>query len=327
MDMTLQRRRFLHLAAGAAALPITSRVARGEAFPSRPVRIIVAFAPGGIGDLGARLIGQSLQERLHQPVVIENRPGAGGNTGTEAVARAVPDGYTMIWAGANNAINASLYDNLSFNFVRDIAAVGSVMRGPFVVAVNPSFPATTIAEFITYAKANPAEINMASPGVGTAPHVNGELFKMMAGVEMVHVPYRGDGPALSDLIAGQVQVMFGNLISAMEHIRAGRLRALAVTTATPSPALPDVPTVAATVPGYEASAWFGLGAPRATPADVIARLNKEINASLADPKLAARLAELGGAPMPLSAEAFDAFIAAETDKWGKVVRLSGAKAN
>jgi len=325
--MPLPRRRFLHLAAGAVALPITSRGARGEAFPARPVRVIVAFAPGGIGDLGARLIGQSLQERLQQPVVIENRPGAGGNTGTEAVVRAPPDGYTMIWAGANNAINASLYDNLSYNFVRDIAAVGSVMRGPFVMTIHPSFPARTVAEFIAYAKANPAKINMASPGAGTGPHVNGELFKMMTGVEMVHVPYRGDGPALIDLVAGQVQVMFGNLISAMEHIRAGRLRALAVTTAMPSPALPDVPTVAATVPGYEASAWFGLGAPRATPAEVIAKLNKEINASLADPKLAARLAELGGAPMPLSPQAFDAFIAAETEKWGKVVRMSGAKAN
>ena len=325
--MPLPRRRFLHLAAGAVALPITSRGARGEAFPARPVRVIVAFAPGGIGDLGARLIGQSLQERLQQPVVIENRPGAGGNTGTEAVLRAPPDGYTMIWAGANNAINASLYDNLSYNFVRDIAAVGSVMRGPFVMTIHPSFPARTVAEFIAYAKANPAKINMASPGAGTGPHVNGELFKMMTGVEMVHVPYRGDGPALIDLVAGQVQVMFGNLISAMEHIRAGRLRALAVTTAMPSPALPDVPTVAATVPGYEASAWFGLGAPRATPAEVIAKLNKEINASLADPKLAARLAELGGAPMPLSPQAFDAFIAAETEKWGKVVRMSGAKAN
>ena len=325
--MPLPRRRFLHLAAGAVALPITSRGARGEAFPARPVRVIVAFAPGGIGDLGARLIGQSLQERLQQPVVIENRPGAGGNTGTEAVVRAPPDGYTMIWAGANNAINASLYDNLSYSFVRDIAAVGSVMRGPFVMTIHPSFPARTVAEFIAYAKANPAKINMASPGAGTGPHVNGELFKMMTGVEMVHVPYRGDGPALIDLVAGQVQVMFGNLISAMEHIRAGRLRALAVTTAMPSPALPDVPTVAATVPGYEASAWFGLGAPRATPAEVIAKLNKEINASLADPKLAARLAELGGAPMPLSQQAFDAFIAAETEKWGKVVRMSGAKAN
>ena len=325
--MPLPRRRFLHLAAGAVALPITSRGARGEAFPARPVRVIVAFAPGGIGDLGARLIGQSLQERLQQPVVIENRPGAGGNTGTEAVVRAPPDGYTMIWAGANNAINASLYDNLSYSFVRDIAAVGSVMRGPFVMTIHPSFPARTVAEFIAYAKANPAKINMASPGAGTGPHVNGELFKMMTGVEMVHVPYRGDGPALIDLVAGQVQVMFGNLISAMEHIRAGRLRALAVTTAMPSPALPDVPTVAATVPGYEASAWFGLGAPRATPAEVIAKLNKEINASLADPKLAARLAELGGAPMPLSPQAFDAFIAAETEKWGKVVRMSGAKAN
>jgi len=302
-------------------------MARGQAFPARPVHVIVAFAPGGIGDLGARLIGQSLQERLHQPVVIENRPGAGGNTGTEAVVRAPPDGYTMIWAGANNAINASLYDNLSYNFVRDIAAVGSVMRGPFVMTVHPSFPARTVAEFIAYAKANPAKINMASPGAGTGPHVNGELFKMMTGVEMVHVPYRGDGPALIDLMAGQVHVMFGNLISAMEHIRSGRLRALAVTTAAPSPALPDVPTVAATVPGYEASAWFGLGAPRATPAEVIARLNKEINASLADARLRARLAELGGAAMPLSPQAFDAFIAAETEKWGKVVRMSGAKAN
>ena len=325
--MTLPRRRFLHLAAGAAALPISSRIAKGQAFPARSVHIVVAFAPGGIGDLGARLIGQSLQERLGQPVVIDNRPGAGGNIGTEAVARSAADGYTMIWAGANNAINASLYDNLKFNFVRDIAAVGSVMRGPFVMLVNPSVPVKTVPEFIAYAKANPGNINMASAGVGTAPHVSGELFKMMAGVHMVHVPYRGDGPALSDLVGGQVQVMFGNLISAIEHIRAGRLRALAVTTAARSAALPDIPTVADTVPGYEASAWFGLGVPRATPAEVIAKLNKEINASLADPKLRGRMAELGGVPMPLSPGEFDAFIAAETDKWAKVVRLSGAKLN
>ena len=320
--MPLPRRRFLHLAAGAAVLPVTTRMARGQAFPARPVHVIVAFAPGGIGDLGARLIGQSLQERLHQPVVIENRPGAGGNTGTEAVVRAPPDGYTMIWAGANNAINASLYDNLSYNFVRDIAAVGSVMRGPFVMTVHPSFPARTVAEFIAYAKANPAKINMASPGAGTGPHVNGELFKMMTGVEMVHVPYRGDGPALIDLMAGQVHVMFGNLISAMEHIRSGRLRALAVTTAAPSPALPDVPTVAATVPGYEASAWFGLGAPRATPAEVIARLNKEINASLADPKVKAQIADLGGTVIAGSPASFGKLIANETQKWAKVIQAT-----
>ncbi len=323
--MRLRRRRFLSLAAGAATLPLVSRIGRGQGFPDRPVRIVVAFAPGGIGDLGARLIGRALQERLGQPVVIENRAGAGGNVGTEAVVRAAPDGHTLIWAGANNAINATLYKDLKFNFVRDIAAVGSVMRSPFVMTVHPSVPAKTVSEFIAYAKANPGSINFGSGGVGTAPHVSGELFKMMTGVQMVHVPFRGDGPALAAFIAGQIQVMFGILPSSIGYIRNGQLRALAVTTAKRSPALPDVSTIAETVPGYEASAWFGLGAPRATPTAVIARLNREINASLADPTLAARLSELGGEPMPLTPEGFDALIAADTEKWAKVVASSGAK--
>jgi tripartite-type tricarboxylate transporter receptor subunit TctC len=325
MNMTLPRRQFMYLAAGAAALPVTSRITRAQTFPARPVHVIVGFSPGGVGDITARLIGQLLQERLGQPVVIENRPGAAGNIGTEAVVRASGDGYTLIWAGANNAINATLYSNLKFNFIRDIAAVAGIMRGPLVLVVNPSVPAKTVSEFITYAKDNPGKINMPSSGNGSAPHLAGELFKMMTGVHMVHVPYRSDAPALSDLVAGQAQVMFANLFSSIGHIRSGTLRALAVTTSVRSAALPEIPTMADVVPGYEASAWFGVGAPKATPAEVIAILNKEINACLADPGLTARLAELGNTPMPLSPSEFGAFIVAETDKWAKVVKFSGAK--
>ena len=291
--MKLPRRRFLHLAAGAAALPAVSRVARAQAYPMRPVRIIVPFAPGGATDITARLIGQWLSERLSQPFVIDNRPGAGGNIGTEAVVRAPADGYTLLLDGGWNAVNATLYDKLSFNFIRDIAPVAGIMRTSNVVVVHPSFPAKTIPEFIAHAKTNPGRISMASPGIGTVAHMSGELFKMMTGVNMVHVPYRGDAPAVTDLISGQVQVMFSNTVSSIEHIRAGRLRALAVTT-TRSDALPDVPTVGEFVQGYEASAWWGFGAPKNAPKEIIDKLNQEINAGLADLKIKTRLAELGG---------------------------------
>lgn len=291
----------------------------------RPIRIIIAFPPGGVAEIIARLLGQSLQERLGQPIVLENRPGAGGNVGTEVVVRAAGDGYTLIWAGNNNAINATLYTNLKFNFIRDIAMVATVMRGPLVMAVYPSVPAKTVAEFIAYARANPGKVNLASSGIGATGHLSGELFKMATGVEMVHVPYRGDGPALGDLVAGQVQVMFANLPSSIGHIREGRLRALAVTSKTRSPALPDVDTVADVIPDFEAIAWFGVGAPKATPAEVIAKLNEQINASLSEPKLAARFAELGATPILLSPADADAFVAAETEKWAKAVKFAGAK--
>jgi tripartite-type tricarboxylate transporter receptor subunit TctC len=323
--MRLPRRRFLHLAAGAATLPITARMARAEIFPARPVHVIIAFPPGGVADIIARLLGQPLQERLGQPIVVESRPGASGNVGTEAVVRAAPDGYTLIWAGANNAINATLCNNLNFDFIRDIAMVAGVMRGPLVMVVHLSVEAKSTADFIAYAKANPGKVNVASSGNGTAGHLAGELFNMMTGVKMLHVPYRGDGPALADLLAGQVQVMFANLPPSIGHIRDGRLRALAVTTATRSPALPDIPPVADVVPGYEVSSWFGVGAPKATPPEVIATLNTAINASLNDPAFTGRLADLGAVPMPLSPGAFDAFVAAETEKWAKVIGFSNAK--
>ena len=282
--MKLPRRQFLHLAAGAAALPAVSRIAWAQAYPTRPVRIIVGFAAGGAADIIARLIGQWLSERLGQPFVIENRPGAGSNIATEAVVRAPPDGYTLLLVGTANAINATLYDKLNFNFIRDIAPVAGIIRVPNVMVVNPSVPAKTVPEFIAYAKANPGKINMASGGIGTAAHVSGELFKMMAGVDMVHVPYRGAAPALTDLLGGQVQVMFASMPSSIEHIRAGKLRALAVTTATRSEALPDIPTVGEFVPGYEASAWYGVGAPKDTPAEIVDKLNKEINAASPIPR-------------------------------------------
>jgi tripartite-type tricarboxylate transporter receptor subunit TctC len=319
------RRQFLHLAAGAAALPSVSRVASAQAYPTRPVRIIVGFAPGSASDIVARLLGQWLSERLGQQFIIEHRPGAASNIATEAVVHAPPDGYTLLVVSTASAINATLYDKLSFNFIRDIAPVASVIRGPTVMVVNPSVPAKSVPEFIAYAKANPGKLTMASGGIGSGTHLPGELFKMMAGVNMVHVPYRGGGPALTDLLGGQVQVMFPSTVSSIEYIRAGRLRALAVTTATRSDALPDVPTVDEFVPGYEASAWFGVGAPKATPAEIVEKLNKEINASLADPKMKARLADVGGTALSGSPADFGKLIADETEKWGKVIRAANIK--
>jgi tripartite-type tricarboxylate transporter receptor subunit TctC len=323
--MRLLRRQFLHLAAGAAALSTISRIARAQAYPSRPVRVIVPFAPAGTTDIVARLMGQWLSERLGQQFVIENRPGAGTNIATEAVVRAPPDGYTLLTVGAPAAINATLYDKLNFNFIRDIAPVASIIREPLVMVVNLSVPAKTVPEFIAYAKANPGKLNMASVGNGSSPHVAGELFKMMTGVNTVHVGYRSSGPALIDLLGGQVQVMFNGAGSAIEYIRAGKLRALAVTTATRSEALPEVPTVGEFVPGYEASAFFGIGAPKNTPAEIVEKLNKEINAGLVDPQLKARIAELGSTVITGSPIDFAKLIADETEKWGKVVKFSGAK--
>ena len=323
--MKLPHRKFLHLAVGAAALPAVSRFAWAQAYPTRPVRLIVPLAPGGATDIVARVIGQWLSERLGQPFIVENRPGAGTNLGTEAVVRAAPDGYTLLLAAPNNAINASFYEKLNFNFNRDIAPVAGIISHSLVIVVHPSVPAKTVPEFIGYAKANPGKLNMASPGNGTPNHVSGELFKMMAGVDMVHVPYRSGGPALTDLIAGQVQVMFFATVSSIEYIRDGRLRALAVTTATRSELLPDIPTVDQFVPGYEASGWFGLGAPKATPAEIVEKLNKEINAGLADPKIKTRLADLGGTPLVGSPADFGKLVADDTEKWGKVVRAANIK--
>jgi tripartite-type tricarboxylate transporter receptor subunit TctC len=324
--MKLPRREFLRLSATAIALPAAARLARAETYPVRPVHIIVGFAAGGPNDISARLIGQWLSERLGQQFVVENRPGAGGNVATEFVVRAPADGYTLLLVPAPAAINATLYDNLNFNFIRDIAPVAGILRVPEVMVVNPAVPANAVPEFIAYAKANPGKINMASAGNGTVPHVAGELFKFMTGVDLVRVGYRGGGPALVDLMGGQVQVMFEPTLSTIGYIRAGKLRALAVTSATRSAALPDVPTVGEFVPGYEATAWFGIGAPKDTPADIVAKLNGEINAGLADAKVKERLADLGGEPMPMSSADFAKFIAEETEKWGKVVRAAGIKA-
>jgi tripartite-type tricarboxylate transporter receptor subunit TctC len=321
------RRQFLHLAAGAAGLPAVPRFAWAQAYPTRPVRIVVGAAPSGTFDIMARLIGQWLSERLGQPFIIENRPGAGSNIGTEAVVRAPADGYTLLLVGVPNAINATLYDRLNFNFIRDIAPVAGIDREPHVMVVNPSIPAKTVREFIAYAKANPGKISMASAGNGTPSHVSGELFKMMTGVNMVHVPYRGGGPALVDLLSGQVQVMFPTMSSSIEYVRAGKLGALAVTSATPSEALPQIPTVSDFVPGFEATFWTGIGAPKNTPTDVVDKLNKEINAGLADPRMQARLADLGASAFAGSPADFGEFIAAETEKWAKVVKFSGAKAD
>jgi tripartite-type tricarboxylate transporter receptor subunit TctC len=321
----LPRRQFLHFAASAAALPAVSRIARAQTYPTRPVRIIVGFAAGGPTDLYARLIGQWLAERLGRPFLIENRPGAGGNIATESVVNAAADGYTLLLVAAANTINATLYDNLNYTFIRDIAPVAGILRTFYVMEVNPSVPAKTVPEFIAYAKANPGKVNMASAGSGTPQHVAGELFNMMAGVNMLHVPYRGAAPALTDLLGGQVQVMFDNLTSSIEHIRTGKLRALAVTTAVRSEALLDVPTVGDFLPGFEASGLYGLGAPKATPAAIIERLNQEINAGLADPKIKARLADLGGTMLPGSPADFGKLIAEETEKWAKVVKFAGIK--
>jgi tripartite-type tricarboxylate transporter receptor subunit TctC len=323
--MKLPRRQFLHLAAGAAALPAVSRIAWAQTYPARPVHLIVPIAPAGASDITARLIGQWLSERLGQQFVIDNRPGGGGNIGTEAVVRAPADGYTLLLVGSFNATNAALYDKLNFNFIRDITAVAGIVRVPSVMVVHPSVPARSVPELIAYAKANPGRINMASAGIGSSPHVAGELFKMMAGIDMVHVPYRGGGPAITDLIAGQVQVYFASTPSSIEYIKAGRLRALAVTTAARSEALPDIPTVAEFVPGYEASYWTGIGAPKATPAAIVEKLNKEINAGLADPNMKARVADLGGDVLALSPTDFGKLIVDETEKWAKVIRAANIK--
>ena len=321
--MKLSRRNFLHVAAGAAALPALSRIAWAQAYPARPVRLIAPFPPGGVVDLYARLIGQWLSEHLGQPFVIENRAGAGGNVGTEVVVHAPPDGYTLLQLSSSNAWNATLYDNLKFDFIRDIAPVASIYRAPAVLVVHPSFPVKSVPELIAYAKANPGRINMASGGVGSAQHVYGELFKMMAGVDMLHVPYRGGGPALADLLAGQVPLMFDTLATSIEHIRAGKLRALAVTGAVRSQVLPDTPTVGDFVPGYEGIGWQGVGAPRNTPAEIIDKLNKEINAGLGDPRIKARVADLGGTVFISSPADFGKFIAVYTEKWAKVIKFAG----
>jgi tripartite-type tricarboxylate transporter receptor subunit TctC len=320
------RRQFLHLAASAAALPAVSRIARAQTYPARPVRIVVGFTPAGGADIFARLAGQWLSERLGQQFIIENRPGAGGNIAAEAVVRAPPDGYTLLLVGTNNAVNTTLYEKLNFNLIRDIVPVASIDRVPQVMVINPSVPAKTLPEFIAYAKANPGKINMASSGNGSTIHMSGELFKMMTGINMVHVPYRGVGPALTDLLAGQVQIIFDSISASIGHITTSKLRALAVTAATRSQALPDIPVVGEFVSGYEASIFHGLGAPRNTPLEVIDKLNKEINAVLAEPKFMARLAELDATALPGSSADFGKLIVEETEKWAKVVKFSGAKA-
>jgi len=323
--MKLPRRKFLHLAAGAAAFPAVSHVASADTYPTRPVRLIVPFPPGGGTDIISRLISQWLSERLGQPFVIENRPGAATNIGTEVVVKAPQDGYTLLLVFSSNAINATLYEKLNFNFLRDIAPVAGIIRLPLVMLANPSVPAKTLPEFITYAKANPGKINMASGGNGTPSHVAGELFKMMAGVNMVHVPYRGSAPALTDLLGGQVQIFLVNLVPSLQYISAGKLRALAITAATRTEALPDLPTVGEFVQGYEASSWYGVGAPKGTPADIIDKLNKEINAGLADPKIKTRLADLGGTVLSGSPADFGKLIVDETAKWAKVIRAANIK--
>jgi tripartite-type tricarboxylate transporter receptor subunit TctC len=323
--MELRRRQFLNLTGAAVALSAVSRIARAQAYPARPVRLIVGLTPGGVQDLLARLMGQWLSERLGQPFIIENRPGAGTNIATDAVVRAAPDGYTLLLVGPPNAINASLYDSLNFNFLRDIVPVAMISREAGIMEVHPSFPAKTVPEFIAYAKANPGKINHASSGTGSAGHITAELFKMMTGVSMVHVPYRGGGPALTDLLGGQVQVYFGGLPGSIGYIKAGKLRALAVTTAMRSEALPDIATVGEFVSGYEASAVYGLGAPRNTPPGIIDKLNKEINAALADPKIKTRIADLGGTVLAGSPAEFGRLIADETEKWSKVIKFAGIK--
>ena len=325
--MKLPRRKFLHLAAGAAALPAVSRIAWAQVYPTRPVRLIVGFAPGGGNDIVARLMGQWLSERLGQPFVIENRPGAGTNIATEVVVNAPPDGYTLLLAGIPNAFNASLFGKLNFNFIRDIAPVAGIIRMPLVMVVNPSVPANTVPEFIAYAKANPGKVNMASAGTGGGTHLAGELFKIMAGVNLMHVPYRSNGYALTALLGGQVDVLFPSLSSSIEYIRTGKLRGLAVTSAMRSEALPDLPTVGEFVPGYEISAWYGVGAPKGTPAEVIDKLNREINVILADPNAKARLADLGGTALVGSPADFGKYIADETEKWGKVIQALNIKAD
>jgi tripartite-type tricarboxylate transporter receptor subunit TctC len=325
--MKLARRQFLQLATVAAGLPTVSRIANAQTYPARPVRIVVGFAAGGAPDIAARLVAQWLSERLGQQFIIENRPGAGGNIATEVVVEAAADGHTLLLINISNAVNATLYQKLKYDFIRDIAPVASISHENYGMEVHPSFPAKTVPEFIAYAKANPGKLNMASPGNGTGPHMAGELFKIMAGVDMVHVPYRGSPPALTDLLAGQVQVMFNPLSSSIEYVRGGQLRALAVTTAVRSEVLPNLPTVGEFVSGYEASGWFGVGAPRKTPVEIIERLNREINAGLAHPKLKARLADLGAAVFIGSPSDFAKHIAEETEKWGKVIQTANIRAD
>jgi tripartite-type tricarboxylate transporter receptor subunit TctC len=323
--MKLPRRNFLQLAAGTVALSAGSRIARAQGYPSRPVRIVVPFAPGGSTDITARLIGQWLSERLGQQFLTENRPGAGSNIGTELVVNAPPDGYTLLLVGASSAINVTLYEKLNFNFLRDITSIAGIISIPFIMAVGPSFPAKTVSEFIAYAKGNPGKVNIASGGNGTAGHLSGDLFKMMTGVNMVHVPYRGEAAALTDLLGGQVQVMFATVPASIEYIKAGKLRSLAVTAATRLDALPNVPPVGDFLPGYEVSAWQGVGAPKNTPAEIIAKLNNEINTGLADPKLKVRLADLGGTVIAGSPAEFGKLIADEAEKWGQVIRAANIK--
>lgn len=324
--MKLPRRRFLHLAGSAAALPAVSRIAFAQTYPSRPVRWIVPFAAGGPAEILARLFGQWLSERLGQSFVIETRPGAGGNVGTEAVVRSAPDGYTLLLVTTANAVNATLYDKLAYNFINDIAPVAGFIRVPAVLEVNPNIPVDSIPAFIAYAKANPGTLNMGSAGNGTIQHVAGEMFKMMTGVSLQHVPYRGQAPALIDLIGGQIQVMFDSMPASIEHIRAKKVKALAVTTATRSEALPDVPTVGDFVPGFEASAWYGVGAPSKTPSEITDRLNREINVAFTDPGIRSRLADLGGTILAGSAADFGKLVADETEKWAKVIRAANIKA-
>jgi tripartite-type tricarboxylate transporter receptor subunit TctC len=321
------RRHFLHLAAGSVALPVVARLARAEAYPTRPVRLIVGWPAGGVADAYARLFGRWLSERLGHQFIIENRAGAGSNLATEAVVRAPPDGYTLLLFTAANSWNQTLYANLSFDILRDLVPVASFNRGGGVLVVHPSFPAKSLPEFIAHAKANAGKINMASGGIGSAQHVWGELFKMMAGIDMLHVPYRGGGPALADLVAGQVPVMFDTLATSVEHVRGGKLRALAVTTATRSDVLPEIPAVAEFIPGYEAVGWLGIAVPRNTPADVIDTLNREVNAALADPTVRARIADWGGMVFPSSAPEFGKYVAAETERWAKVIKFAGIRAD
>jgi len=325
--MKFLRRRFLQLLGAAVALPAASPIAAAETYPNRPVRLIIGYPPGGSADITARLVAQWLAERLGQPFVIENRPGAGTNLSTEAAVRAAPDGYTLFLVAPANAINATLYDKLNYNFIRDIAPVAGLIRFPNVVVVHPSVPAKTIPEFIAYAKANPGKLNMASSGNGSTIHMSGELFKMLTGVNLVHVPYRGGAPALTDLLGGQVQVMFDNLPTSAEYVKSGKLRGLAVTSTARSEVLPDLPTVNEFVPGYEASAWYGIGVPKETPAEIIDKLNKVINTILADPASKARFSELGASLIPGSPVDFGKFVAEETEKWAKVVKFCGAKAD
>ena len=323
--MKLARRRFLAVAAGAVALPVARRATAAGGLPDRPVHIVVGFPPGGIGDIAGRLIGQALQQKLGQPVIVDNRPGAGGNIAAQAVVEARPDGTMLLQAASNNSINATLYKNLPFDFIRDIAMVAGIMQSPLVMLTNPSFAAKSVAELISYAKAHPGKTIMGSGGNGTASHLTGELFQMMAGVSMLHVPYRGEAAALSDLMAGRTELMFANVATSIGFIRGGRLRALAVTSLKASPVLPGIPPLASVVPGYEVTAWFGLGAPKATPAATVAALNQAVNACLAEPAVADRIRELGATPMVMSPRALDAFAAADTAKWAEAVKFSGAK--